>query len=217
MRLLLAFSLYFTLTACSSENKSTPETFTEFYTGEFVDILSANNLNLVNHVYVAESSLLNHMDSLFVTVSGQFIMEATDHEPHIEVFSYSNRDSLDGSFVRMSVNETDPTSMDVKLFTRDNVSVLLCTVQNAIAFNGVFEMTMQFDNFLSGGRVTLWNLFISPENRRNLNFDLINLSTASCSSQGQTSINRLGYGHRWGILTNYVKVHGVKRNSPYEL
>lgn len=205
------------LLSCSSEPQKKSESFTSFYTGEEINIFSSKNLNRINQVFMADSRLLNHMDSLFVVVNGQFIIDNTEHEPSFEIFSYSSSDSLDGSFIRFSLNQENLKTLNVELFTRDNVSVALCTVQHAVAFNGVFKVAVQFDNFISGGRVTLWNLFISPETRKNLNFDLLNLNTASCTTQKSTSISRLGFGHRWGLLTNYVKIHDVKRESPYEL
>ena len=213
----LVSSLLLMTMACSEDNESQKESFTDFYNGKAVDVFSASNLNLINQVYLAESRLLNHMDSLFVTASGQFILEDVEHKAHLEVFSYSSRDELNGSFLRITLNENNPSSMDISLFTGDNVSVLLCTVQNAVAQNGVFDLAIQFDNFLSGGRVSVWNRFISPQGIVNLNFDLFNLSTASCTTQGRTSINQLGFGNRWGVISNYVKVYDVKRESPYEL
>lgn len=171
------------------------------------DNVSALNLQTTTRLQ-ASTYLLNDRDPLHIELSGQFMNSKSMMAVNAYTTSLTTNDGTRLEFT--SVNN----GIDVHLFTRDYPTFHFCTIPDALATNGLFNVRLQFSYVKGvGPRILIWNNYNDGKNKRKKNFEYFDASNSDCNSQSKVFMDYFGGGRLWGIEIHQTRLQETKRSE----
>lgn len=208
--------IFTTTVSCGDDNKSNErlEEFTIIDSNGSLspqkfeyDNVSALNLQTTTRLQ-ANTYLLNDRDPLHVELSGQFMNDKSVLALNAYTTSLTTNDGTRLEFTPVE------NGIDVHLFTRDYPTFHFCTIPDALATNGLFNIRLQL-SFVRGvgPRILIWNNYNDGKNKRKKNFEYFDASNSDCNSESKVFMDYFGSGRLWGIEIHQTRLQETKRSE----